>query len=217
MTRNHLILLTAFFLAVISPSLASAQDEPEGGDTGGEAVAVTTATAGAGVTSAGHLHLAGGLGLTLPGHNFFDDDVGMPFHVTGEYFVIDNLPIGLRLKIDPVFVDPGSAVLVSFQAKAGYNFLEALQAYMVLGLTYMKYELDVDLGMLGSESFSVDDTNFSLGFGAAYTYYFMESLGVEFGFELDLVIFDEDMGDSGDKVMLYEMILIGVRYALGPF
>jgi len=214
-TKKTLISLIAFICAMGVSFTAAAQDEFDS-EEGAASIDTADADSGEGVVDQGRFHVHGGLGLDLPGMNFGDDDVGLPIILGAQYFVIDNLPVGARFKFDYVFVeDPLEFYFINFHVMGGYNILDELQAFMLLGLSHLIMEAQINMGpmMGGNQTVSADETYFSMGFGASYTYYILDALGIEGGFEVHFIIGD-DIGGNSDNAIIYEMLTVGARYSI---
>lgn len=102
------------------------------------------------------------------GFGLSDDDVSETVPIFGD--------ISAELDIDTIL-----GIYLVGQANTG----GAVSVYGIIGFTVVDYTIDVDLGILGSESDSDDESDLSYGFGANFDVSDKVSLNIEYMQYLD--------------------------------
>jgi len=190
--------------------------------------------------AAGRLHTFLGVGYAIPVADLTGDGVGfnnaesntsgsvlggLPIWFGADYFVIDDLAVGLKLRITPLFTtggDDSKATLFDLHAQLAYQLLlPGLRLYLGLGYSHLGAKI-VDEETLAPEAHS-----FSFGPGLSYTFYLTEigggGLGLEIGAEYVMMVGPDfnswpssgTPGTLADKFFSYPLFFIGLRYALG--
>lgn len=188
---------------------------------------------------AGRLHAFLGVGYSLPVIDLTGDGVGintvgakgnvfggLPIWFGADYFFIDHLATGIKLRITPLFASGGQdakGTLFDLHVQAGYHFFPALRLYLGLGYSKLNAEIitNTDAGTIASEADA-----FSLGLGLSYTFYLTEAgpggLGLEVGAEYVMMVSPDFKsnprhgvkGTVADNLFMYPLVLVGLRYSL---
>lgn len=186
---------------------------------------------------AGRLHAFLGVGYSLPvidmngdGVGIKDNEVkgnvfgGLPIWFGADYFFIDDLATGIKLRITPLFAtgeQDAKGTLFDLHVQVGYHFFPALRLYLGLGYSRLNAKIV-------AESTVASKANaFSLGPGLSYTFYLTEAgpggLGLEVGAEYVMMVSPDfqsnpEVGVKGtvaDNLFMYPLVLVGLRYSTG--
>ncbi len=157
---------------------------------------------------------------------------GVPITVGGQYYIIDNLAVGARLRLIPLLwtpgtqydqeggalgADEGTMMLFDFQAQVSYcldlDLPFTLHPYVAVGGTYLKKKYSGE-GSQGEGAAMY----FSGSAGAAAVMKLTElgpgDLSLDFGLEIALLLGGGNSAKEIPMRVMYPLALVGLRYGV---